>query len=132
MDYGAASYGKFVDARQCLEFADERDAAGWPMEFVRRTVLRQGVSALVGLAETSWHENLAAEIGGLPESVVQSKGQISTSLLVFVDSSSLTPMLLISSSTSLERAPQISGAAGKPTYFAIPERIETSALYAVC
>ena len=73
MDYEAASYVKFVDARQHLGFADEQDAAGWPMEFVRRTVLRQGVSASVGLRETSWHENLAVGIDGLSESVVKSK-----------------------------------------------------------
>jgi hypothetical protein len=35
-----------------------------------------------------------------------------------------------SSSTSATRAALMSGAAGKPTYFATPERIETSRLYA--
>lgn len=37
-----------------------------------------------------------------------------------------------SSSISLGRAALMSGAAGKPTYLATPDRIETSRLYAVC
>lgn len=43
----------------------------------------------------------------------------------------LTPIFLKSDSISLGFAPPISGAAGKPRYLEIPERRDTSLLYAV-